>query len=202
MDVRAHRGVSRQRLHVRSALSALLVLCPLSGAARADEVAAPAPTRALKLGASAQYLVGNPFAGRSSNAGPGLAATYEFLLSPRFALGIALGYKQYFGTEAVGVVVYGLVLKHYLLAPPPGASAPALRPYLQYGLLQQIIHQRGHSGAAVAYDAGLMAGTDFALGPLPLFVEGAFHVSHLSFIDLAPRNQSYLELGAGARIVW
>src|SRR5258708_15309120 len=97
MDVRAHRGVSRQRLHVRSALSALLVLCPLSGAARADEVAALAPTRALKLGASAQYLVGNPFAGRSSNAGPGLAATYEFLLSPRFALGIALGYKQYFG---------------------------------------------------------------------------------------------------------
>jgi len=183
----------------RRALRRGLLLCALAGSVRAEELAGPAsePTRALKLGASARYLVGNPFAGKSSDAGPGLAATYEFLLSPRFALGIALGYQQYFGGEAVGLFVYGLVLKHYLLAAP----AP-VRPYLQYGLLQQYLHQRGHTGAAVAYDAGLMAGTDFSLGPLPLFVESAFHVSHLSFLDLAPRNQSYLELSAGARIAW
>lgn len=181
----------------------MLLLAALTGAARAGEAVEPAPTRALKLGASAQYLVGNPFAGKSSDSGPGLTATYEFLLSPRFALGIALAYHQYFGSEAVEQLVYGLVLKHYLLAPPPpGGPAPALRPYLQYGLLQELIHQNGHAGTAVAYDAGLMAGADFALGPLPLFVEGAFHVSHLSFIDLAPRNQSYLELSAGARVVW
>jgi hypothetical protein len=163
----------------------------------ATSAAEVAPTRAVKVGASAQYLIGNPFSGKSSDAGPGLDGAYEFLLSPRFAIGIALGYRQYFGSEAAGAIVYGMVLKHYLLAEPG-----TVRPYLQYGLLQQLIHQRGHDGTAVAYDAGLMAGTDFAAGALPLFVEGAFHVSHLSFIDVAARNQSYFALSAGARVAW
>jgi hypothetical protein len=169
----------------------LSVVLLLGAPALAED--APTPTRALKVGLSAQYLVSNPFEGTSSSAGTGLEATYEFLLTPQFALGINLGYHQYFGSNAVAQIVYGLVLKHYLFSP---------HFYLQYGLLQQILHERGHSGAAVAYDAGLMSGCDFTLGPLPLFVEGAFHISHLTFIDLAPQNQSYFELIAGTRIVW
>jgi hypothetical protein len=171
--------------------AAAVLLC-FAVSARAAE-----PTRALKLGASAQLLTGNPFSGKSSDAGPGLDGAYEFLLSPRFAIGIALGYRQYFGSEAIGALTYGMVLKHYLFE-TPGAA----RPYLQYGLLQQLIHQRGHDGAAVAYDAGLMAGTDFTAGGAPLFVEGAFHVSHLSFLDVAARNQSYFALAAGVHLAW
>lgn len=181
-------------------LGALLLAFAFAGPARGDELAPP--TRALKLGVTGALLVSNPYAGGSSPGGLGLSATYEFLLSPRFALGIPLGYRQHLGSEAIGVLVYGLLLKHYLLAPPEGGTPAPVRPYLQYGLLQQLIRQSGHGGTAVAYDAGLMAGADLALGPLPLFVEAAFHFSHLSFFDLAARNQSYLEASAGVRFVW
>lgn len=179
------------RLEVSAPLAAACALLLLAVPLRAAE---PAPTRALKLGASGQLLLSNPFDGKSSAAGPGLEGAWEFLLSPRFAIGLAMGYHQSFGHEATSALVYGVTLKHSLLEGAP------LRPYVQYGLLQQLIHQRGHTGAAVAYDAGLMAGAD--LQALPLFVEAALHVSHLSALDQEPRNQSYLELSSGVRLLF
>src|SRR2546426_5364342 len=123
----------------------------------AAPAAAAAKTRALKLGLSAQILISQPFTGDTSQAGPGVIGGYEFLLSPPSALGIEGGYRQFFGADRISELVYGLVLKHYLLQPSPSATVV---PYLQYGLLQPIARQRGRQGAAVMYDAGLMAGTE------------------------------------------
>lgn len=160
--------------------------------------AAAAKTRALKLGLSAQIFVSQPFTGDTSQAGPGVIGVYEFLLSPRSAIGIEGGYRQFFGADRISELVYGLVLKHYLLEPSPSAAA---LPYLQYGLLQRIAQQRGRKGAAVMYDAGLMAGTDLYL-LAPLFFELAFHVSHVTSLGDDSRNASYFELVAGTRFAW
>src|SRR2546426_877016 len=90
------------------------------------------------------------------------------------------------------------VLKHYLLEPSPSATVV---PYLQYGLLQRIARQRGRQGAAVMYDAGLMAGTDLHL-IAPLFFELAFHVSHRTSLGDDSRNASNFEVLAGTRLTW
>ena len=160
--------------------------------------AAAAKTRALKLGLCAQILISEPFTGDTSRAGPGVIGVYEFLLSPRSALGIEGGYRQFFGADRISELVYGLVLKHYLLEPSPSA---AVVPYLQYGLLQRIARQRGRKGAAVMYDAGLMAGADLYL-IAPLFFELAFHVSHRTSLGDDSRNASYFEAVAGTRLSW
>ena len=159
---------------------------------------AAAKTRALKLGLSAQIFLSQPFTGDTSQAGPGVIGVYEFLLSSRSALGIEGGYRQFFGADRISELVYGLVLKHYLLEPSPSA---AVVPYLQYGLLQRIARQRGRQGAAVMYDAGLMAGTDLDL-LAPLFFELAFHVSHLTSLGNDSRSASYFEVVAGTRLSW
>src|SRR5437016_4111107 len=164
----------------------------------AAPAAAAAKTRALKLGLSAQILISQPFTGDTSQTGPGVIGVYEFLLSPRSALGIEAGYRQFFGADRVSELVYGLVLKHYLFEPSPAAAA---LPYLQYGLLQRIARQRGREGAAVMYDAGLMAGTDL-YRPVPLFFELAVHVSHLTSLGDGSRNASYFEMVAGTRLTW
>jgi hypothetical protein len=164
----------------------------------AAPAAAAAKTRALKLGLGAPILISQPFTGDTSRAGAVVIGVYEFLLSPRFALGIEGGYRQFFGADRISELVYGLVLKHYLLEPSPSAAA---LPYLQYGLLQRIARQRGREGAGVMYDAGLMAGTDLHL-IAPLFFELAFHVSHLTSLGADSRNASYFEVLAGTRITW
>jgi len=169
---------------------------PTSGPAAL--AAAEVKTRALKLGLSAQIFISQPFTGDTSQAGPGVIGVYEFLLSPRSALGIEGGYRQFFGADRISELVYGLVLKHYLLEPSPSA---AVVPYLQYGLLQRIARQRGRQGAAVMYDAGLMAGADLYL-LAPLFFELAFHVSHLTSLGDDSRNASYFEVVAGTRLSW
>jgi len=189
-------------LKVRSAqalplLLALAAASPALAQTAPEPAPAPAPTRALKVGLCAQWLPSNPFAGAAA-AGPGVIAVYEFLLTPRFALGLELGLRGLFGESAVTQVVYGAVLKH---AVGPGPGAP-LRPYLQYGLLQQISRQSGHDGAAVAYDAGLTAGADFAVSSAPLFLEAAFHFSHLSALDRLPLSASYAEVVLGGRFSW
>jgi len=160
--------------------------------------AAAARSRALKLGLCAQIWISQPFAGDTSRAGPCAVGVYEFLLSPRSALGIEGGYRQFFGADRISELVYGLVLKHYLFEPSPAAAA---LPYLQYGLLQRIARQRGREGAAVMYDAGLMAGTDL-YRPVPLFFELAVHVSHLTSLGDGSRNASYFEMVAGTRLTW
>ncbi len=166
--------------HARTSLFFLpLVLAPGLVCAQDDPppgavapAAAPAKTRAVKLGLCAQILISQPFTGDTSRAGPCVIGVYEFL--------------------------HGLVLKHYLLEPSPAAAA---LPYLQYGLLQRIAHQRGREGAAVMYDAGLMAGTDLYL-LAPLFLEVAFHISHLTSLGADSSNASYFEVVAGTRLSW
>jgi hypothetical protein len=198
MDLRMNR--TRTSLFFLSLVLAAPVVCaqdnPPPGAA------APAPpaakTRALKLGLCAQVFISQPFTGDTSQAGPCVIGVYEFLLSPRSALGIEAGYRQFFGADRISELVYGLVLKHYLLEPSPSAAA---LPYLQYGLLQRIARQRGREGAAVMYDAGLMAGTDVHL-LAPLFFELAFHISHLTALGDESRNASYFEMVAGTRLTW
>ena len=185
----------RHRLLLPKLLLCWLLLARGASAQTAATPEAAAPTRAIKVGLCAQWLPSNPFGG-SSAAGPGIIGVYEFLLSPRFSLGIEGGYRQYFGGAAVNQLVYGLVLKHGFLEP-----ASAVRPYLQYGLLQQISRQNGHQGASVSYDAGLMAGADFRAF-VPLFLEVAFHVSHLSAIDAQARSVSYFEVVSGTRWSW
>jgi hypothetical protein len=159
-------------------------------------------TRALRIGASGEAFFSNPFEDVSSSGGAGLSGVYEFLVSPRTSVGLALSVQIFFGRENIHRFVYGVELKHYFSALEPGAAPPGLRPYLAYGLLQQLIGQRGHSGSAVAYDAGLIAGTDFPATPVPLFVEAALHVSHLSALDQAARSAIYGELTAGVRIAF
>jgi hypothetical protein len=180
----------------------VLACCVALGslAVRAEEDTTP--TRALRLGVSTEGVLSNPFGGVSSSGGAGLGATYEFLVSPRTSVGLALSGQLFFGVQNILRLVYGAEIKHYFSALEARAPAPPVRPYVAYGLLQQLIEQRGHTGAAIAYDAGLIAGADFGGFALPLFAQGAVHVSHLTGLDVGPRNATYAELAGGVRLSW
>jgi hypothetical protein len=190
----------RRTLALLIALVACVAFAARADEARADEPATP--TRALRIGATGEGFLSNPFGGVSSSGGAGLGATYEFLVSPRTSVGLALSGQLFFGTQNIMRLVYGAEIKHYFSALDAHAPPPLVRPYVAYGLLQQLIDQRGHTGSAVAYDAGLIAGADFGGLALPLFAQAAVHVSHLTGLDVGPRNATYAELGAGVRLSW
>ncbi len=179
---------------------ALALAAFAAAGARADEPALP--TRALRLFASGEGFLSNPFGGVSSSGGAGLGATYEFLVSPRTSIGLTLSGQLFFGAQNISRLVYGTEIKHYFSPLEARAPPPVVRPYLAYGLLQQLIDQRGHTGAAIAYDAGLIAGADFGGLALPAFAQAALHVSHLTGLDVGPRNATYAELAAGMRLSW
>jgi len=145
----------------------------------------------LAIGLSTQLLTGRPLADHSVT-GLGLSATYEFILKPRFSLGINLAYRYYPGTTALHQLGYGLLIKHYFQDPQEG-----WRPFIEYGLLMQVNRFKGRPNAGLSHDTRFSAGTDFTLGDVPMYMALSYHVSRLGFFEQSSLNLDNLELTFG-----
>lgn len=156
---------------------------------------APTFRRALRLAPSFQYLFSRGFE-NVPQAGTGIFAAYEFLLTPSFNLGINLSYRIFPGKERLQQIGYGLLLKHYLAGTAPSA---AVSPFVEYGLLLQGSMTSARKGAATSHDTRLSAGSDFKLLGQILFVEASYHYSRAGFFELPAVKLDNLELELGWR---
>jgi hypothetical protein len=157
-------------------------------------VVAPAPARSVWLAPTYDFLATDAFE-PSSRHGFGVRSTYEFHVSPRFNLGLALAYRLYPGETATQQLGYGAVLKHFFS--PRWASVDGVYPFLDYGLLLQQSFIEDRKGSAVSHDTRLGGGVLWRLPSVSLFADLAAHYSRLAFFDRESTWIPYLETSAG-----
>jgi hypothetical protein len=142
----------------------------------------------------------NPFGLATTGIGP--SAVYEFLLSPRFSIGINLAYHWYLGQPQVSQLGYGLLLKHYFQQEQP---RPGVRPYLEYGLLLSSTRISDRDSYAIAHDTRLTAGLDFVIFkslPVVFCFDATYHLSWIGFFNNPSYNLMAAEFVLGARYLF
>lgn len=191
----ARRGAGH-RLGACHAAHALLAATPPGVTAEAADVAAVAvgPTRSAWLAPTYDFLASDAFE-PSSRHGFGARGSYEFHVTPRFNIGLALAYRLYPGDASTQQVGYGAVLKHFFS--PRWSQNQGVYPFLDYGLLLQQSFVEGREGSAVSHDTRLGAGLLWRLPSIALFADFAAHYSRLSFFDRKSTWIPYLDAGAG-----
>lgn len=139
--------------------------------------------------------------GESGALGYGLFAAYEFLLSPRFAIGLPLSYRISPGEPRLSQLSYGFLLKHYLRE-ESGESASRILPYLEYGLMLQVSRLAGKSGSGTSHETRLAAGLEFpvaALGAERIYWDAGYHLSRLRYFDTPSLNLDRILFSLGIR---
>lgn len=162
----------------------------------AAEPAAPiaAPTRSVWVAPTYEFLATSAFE-PSSRHGFGASAAYEFHISPKFNLGLALAYRLYPGEQRTQQLGYGATLKHFFS--DRWATADGVFPFVDYGLLIQQSFIETRSGSAVSHDTRLGAGAVFRSSPLCLFLDVGGHYSRLDFFEHESTFIPYFEVQAG-----
>lgn len=130
--------------------------------------------RVIEVGISTPVLLSDPLPPARAY-GLGVNGNYEFLITPKFGLGIHLAYRYFLGSEPLRQLGYGLALKHYVFEKKPEFS-----PYIQYGLLINVSHQSGHDGTGTSHDTQLAVGSDFECQNQKLFAEFSYHFSMIA----------------------
>ena len=175
--------------------AALVVTAPPP--AHADEPVAHGnepPSRSLWVAPTYQALVSDAFE-PSSRHGFGARAAYEFHVSPKFNLGLALAYRVYPGSPSTSQLGYGAILKHFFSA--AWASENGFYPYVDYGLLLQQSFVGRRSGSAVSHDTRLGGGAVVRHGGTALFIGLAGHYSRLQYFDVESTWIPFVEAEIG-----
>ena len=138
------------------------------------------PTRSVWLAPTYDFLATSAFE-PSSRHGFGATASYEFHISPRFNLGLALAYRLYPGEQATQQLGYGAILKHFFSS--RWATDDGQYPFVDYGLLLQQSFVEDRSGSAVSHDTRLGGGAVFRSGWVSLVLGVGGHYSRLDFFE-------------------
>jgi hypothetical protein len=171
-----------------------MVGAALIGAAESQAWAREPATRSVWVAPTYQVLLNGTFE-PSSRHGVGARASYEFHITPKFNLGLALAYRVYPGSSATQQLGYGALLSHFFSA--AWSTEDGVYPYIDYGLLLQQSFIEGRSGNAVSHDTRLGAGVLVRHWGVPLFAGLAGHYSRLQYFDVESRSIPYLELEIG-----
>ncbi len=175
--------------------ASILVGAAIAAAVPEGQARAEAPrTRSVWLAPTYQFLFTDAFE-PSSRHGVGAMATYDFHFSPRFNLGLTLGYRYYPGERSTQQLGYGVILRHFFS--PAWSYDDGFYPYLDYGLLLQPTFIEGRSGSAVSHDTRLGGGAVLRGWGVPLFVGVAAHYSRLQGFDVEAVAIPYLDVQIG-----
>lgn len=174
--------------------SPLMFLCASVVAAPEGPARAEAPSRSLWMGPTYQLLLTDAFEPSSRN-GLGVGGSYEFHVSPKFNLGLALAYRLYPGEQATHQLGYGTLLKHFFSS--AWSSEDGVYPYLDYGLLLQQTFIQGRSGSAVSHDTRIGGGAVVRAWGTQLFMGVAGHYSRLSHFDIESKAIPYVDVQLG-----
>ena len=158
--------------------------------------------RQVRVGLSAGQFLSDDLGVRTQLFGPMLR--YEFVINPRFHLGLQTSYR-YGNLETedgkaskhLYQLAYGTVFQHRL------GMAEALSPfYVSYGLLMQVIKEEGVVGRGTAHNTRMALGAElsFAQNTAVNFVELAYNYSRLHYFGTDEKSLDYLELNLGVRI--
>jgi hypothetical protein len=158
-------------------------------------------SRSLLLGFSGQNFLLSSSETTIAPLGMGVFANYEYHIGEMQRLGINLAYRDHrdkgFRLFEFG---YGLILKHYITKNDLNAL---LRPFVDYGLLLQIIGVSDRIGTVTAHDTRMTIGTDIQLkSKCTLFIAAVYHFSRPSYFT---ENKLFLDtLGAemGYKFSW
>ena len=156
----------------------------------AELAVAKAPDRSVWVGPTYQLLLTDAFE-PSSRHGLGASASYEFLISPTFDVGLGLAYRLYPGEAATHQLGYGAILKHFFS--PAWATADGFFPFVDYGLLLQQSFVEGRKGSATSHDTLLGVGAVVRTSAVSLFVGLAAHYSRLNYFDMETKWIPYAE---------
>jgi hypothetical protein len=170
--------------------------CSVAAPARAEApLTAPKPaTRSVWLAGTYDLLLTSAF-DPSSRHGLGASGAYEFHLSPRFNLGLALAYRLYPGSTKTQQIGYGATLKHFFSR--NWSTEDGVYPFVDYGLLLQQSYISGREGSATSHDTRLGVGTVMRITGVAFFVDLGGHYSRLGFFDRKSTTIPYLEAQVG-----
>jgi hypothetical protein len=170
------------------------VLCTT---ARASPAAVPEPiaiaSRSVWVAPTYELLLTSVFE-PSSRSGVGASLSYEFHVSSRFNLGLALAHRVYPGTQLTQQLGYGTTLKHFFSE--DWSRLDGFHPFVDYGLLLQQTFIAGR-GNAVSHDTRLGAGAVVRVSGVAGFVGVAGHYSRLEFFDVKAQWVPYLDAQLG-----
>ncbi len=174
-----------QALRLPLALAAAHLLLVSSTAGAQSE---PNPTRALSVGVSATMLTSEPALGSRAVA-PGVSGTYEFLVSPRFGIGLHASYRVHPTETRLSQLIYGALLRHRL-----GDPLGPLTPFLEYGLLVSMNFLEGRPGSGIAHDTKLGGGAEFDCLGQRWSAGLAYHIGRLGFFEAPALRLNAIEL--------
>lgn len=178
----------------RAGLSTLLTGCLFALSSGARAVEPEALDRSIWIAPSYQALFGDAL-GRAGPHGVGVFTSYEFHVSPRFNLGLHLGYRLYPGEDLAQQVGYGVILRHFFAA--EWTRADGFFPYVDYGLLLQQTFSKGRSGSATSHDTRLGGGVLGRFQGIPLFLGAAGHISRIDGFDVDAEWIPFLDVQLG-----
>lgn len=171
------------------------VLPPVRAQTRpAPRPPAPPPRRSVWFAATYQHLFSDALSPAHEN-GAGAWASYEFHVSPRFLVGLPLGYRAYPGEGGAHQIGYGVTLRHFFS--DAWARGARVYPFIDYGLLQQQSFAPGRSGVAVSHDTRLGGGVVFGQLGFPLFLASSAHLSRLEFFDVDGEWIPFIDVSLG-----
>ncbi len=155
----------------------------------------PKPVRrSVWLAATYNHLFTGALSPAAEN-GVGAWASYEFHVSPRFLVGLPLGYRGYPGAGGAHQIGYGVTLRHFFS--DSWARGPKVYPFLDYGLLQQQTFAPGRSGVAVSHDTRLGGGVVLGQLGFPLFLGSSMHLSRLEYFDVEAEWIPFVDVSLG-----
>lgn len=150
--------------------------------------------RSYRLGLSQNFLHSSTLS-QTAESGSGITGTYEFNLTPKFALGVNLEYRRFAGTEALSQMGYGLIMKHSLAS--LSEITPSLKPYVEYGLLMNVSRIKTRPNSGSSHDTKLAIGANFKAFEIPAFIEVSHHISRLSYFEQEKINLDYMQICLG-----
>ncbi len=175
------------------AMGAAIVCTTARRSLAAEPEPVAAPSRSVWIAPTYDLLLTAAFE-PSARSGVGTGMSYEFHISPRFNLGLALAYRVYPGAQVTQQLGYGTTLKHFFS--DEWSRRDGLYPFVDYGLLVQQTFIAGR-GNAVSHDTRLGAGAIMRVSGITGFVGVAGHYARLEFFDVEDQWVPYLDVQLG-----
>jgi len=188
-----------KRIKNRSSICSIhffFLLAILIGSGSALEAAEASYSRQIRYGYTQGYFPASNGEFGNLNA-PGLVYRYEFVLKPKFQLGINVTYRHVTGYKSnLQQLGYGLIMQHYLGDKSKINDKSGYLTYVSYGLLMQVLMVEG-KGNGTAHDTRSAVGGDFPVGELRGFWELGYNYSVISYFEQPKLKSHHLDVSIG-----
>ena len=147
--------------------------------------------RQLLLGVTAAHYDSNSF-GTNNQSPIGISSRYEFILKPRFTIGIQCDYRYLIDRTPLHQLNYGLILRHQLSFLDNYFTRPI---FFSYGILMQAVQNQ--EGWGHAHDTKVALDLPVTNDKNPFYAELAYHYSRLRYFKAPTKNLDHMSVSIG-----